>query len=312
VQPGTVLARIVSPEFGAAQADAAKARADTELTKKVLARQRELLEAGIAPRKDVEQAEADAQRAAAELARAQARVAMYGGGAGVDQQLALRASLPGLVVERNLNPGQELRPDQQGPGVPALFVVSDPRSLWVQIDAREAEAVTLRPGAAFTLVVPALGERVFAGKVTAVAAAIDPGTRTVRVRGVVANPDRLLRAEMLATARIERSAGTGVLVPASAVSLRGASHVVFVQTEPGTFEQREVRLGWQGPKQAVVAGGLEVGERVVSDNLLLLARQYRLAQEEAVPVAVGAASAARAKGTMSDMGAGQATTAAAR
>jgi len=296
VQAGTVLARIASPDFGAAQADAAKARADAEFTRKALARQRELFDAGITARKDFEQAEADAQRAAAELARAQSRVALYGGGNGIDQQLALRASLAGVVVERNLNPGQELRPDQQGPGVPALFVVSDPTSLWVQIDAREGEAGTLRPGSVFTLVVPTLGERVFEGRVMAVSDTIDPTTRTVKLRGMVANPDRVLRAEMLATARFERTVGAGVVVPTQAVALRGTRHVVFVQGAPGVFEPREVKLGVQGPAQSVVSQGLEVGERVVSDNLLLLARQFRLAQEEgalsAAPAAIAAASAA--------------------
>ena len=73
VKAGSVLARLYSPDFGAAQADAAKARADAELTQKALVRQRELLDAGIVARKDVEQAEADARRAAAELARAQSR-----------------------------------------------------------------------------------------------------------------------------------------------------------------------------------------------------------------------------------------------
>jgi cobalt-zinc-cadmium efflux system membrane fusion protein len=293
VKAGSVLARLASPDFGAAQADAAKARADAELTKKSLARQRELFEAGIAARKDFEQAEADAQRAAAELARAQSRVAIYGGGAGVDQQLALRATLAGVVVERNLNPGQEVRPDQAGPGVPSLFVISDPSSLWVQIDARESEAGTLRPGAVFTLVVPTLGDRVFEGRVTAVSDFIDPATRTIKIRGVIDNRDRALRAEMLATARFERSVGAGVLVPSQAIALRGTRHSVFVQSAPGVFEPREVRLSWQGPTQAVVSGGLEVGERVVSENMLLLARQFRLAQEESqAPTAPGPAASA--------------------
>ena len=293
VKAGTVLARLASPDFGAAQADATKARVDVAMTQKTLARQRELLEAGIAPRKDAEQAEADAQRAAAELARAQSRVALYGGGAGIDQQQALRATFAGVVVERNLNPGQELRPDQSGPGVPPLLVISDPRSLWVLIDARESEAGTLRHGAAFTLVVPTLGDRVFEGRVTAVSDAIDPATRTVKIRGLVENPDRVLRAEMLATARFERSLGAGVLVPAQAVALRGTHHSVFVQSAPGVFEPREVKLGYQGPTQAVVSHGLEVGELVVSENMLLLARQFKLAQEEgpAPPLAASAAAA---------------------
>jgi cobalt-zinc-cadmium efflux system membrane fusion protein len=288
VKAGSVLARISSPDFGAAQADAAKARSDIELTHKTLARQRELFEAGITPRKDLEQAEADAQRAGAEGARTQSRVALYGGAGSagsVDQQLALRATLAGVVVERNLNPGQELRPDQQGPGVPPLFVISDPASLWVQIDARESEVATLHPGSVFSLVVPTLDDRVFEGRVIVVSDAIDPATRTVKIRGVVANPDRVLRAEMLATARFERSMGTGVTVPAQAVALRGTRHIVFVESAQGVFELREVKLGWQGQKQAVVQSGLDVGERVVSDNLLLLARQFQLAQEEGATAA---------------------------
>ncbi len=294
VQPGSALAMLASPDYGAAQADAAKARADVDFSRKTLARQRELLDLGVAARKDFEQAEADAARSQAELARAQARVALYGGAAGVDQKLALRSTLAGVVVERNLNPGQEVRPDQAGPGVPPLFVISDPATLWVQIDAREAEAGTLRRGAAFELEVPALPGQRFEGRVTAVADAIDPNTRTIKVRGFVPNANRVLRAEMLATARFERSLGSGVMLPAQAVRLSGSTHSVFVQTAPGVFEPREVRIAWQGPQQVLVSRGLEVGEQVVSSNMLLLARMYKLAQDEGQP-AGGAAAASAAK-----------------
>jgi cobalt-zinc-cadmium efflux system membrane fusion protein len=283
VRPGSALAMLASPDYGAAQADAAKARADVDMSRKTLARQKELLELGVVPRKDLEQAEADAARALAELQRSQARVALYGGAAtaaGVDQKLALRATLAGVVVERNLNPGQEVRPEQAGPGVPPLFVISDPSTLWVQIDAREADAGTMRRGAAFELEVPALPGQRFDGRVTAVSDAIDASTRTIKVRGYVPNASRTLRAEMLATARFERSVGSGVMVPAQAVRLAGSQHSVFVQSAPGVFEPREVKIAWQGPKQVLVSRGLEVGEQVVSSNMLLLARMYRLAQEE--------------------------------
>ncbi len=294
VQPGSVLARLASPEFGAAQADAAKARADVDLTQKTMARQRELFEAGIVARKELEQAESDARRADAELARARARTSLYGSGAAgvnpaVDQVLALKAGITGVVVERNLNPGQELRPDQSGPGVPLPFVISDPTSLWVQIDARESEAVSLKPGAVFRIKLPSLPDSQFEGRITAVADSIDPSSRTVKARGVVSNPDRLLRAEMLATAQFERMLAAGVMVPASAITLRGTAHWVFVQNTPGVFEPREVRVSHLGPDQAVVSRGLEVGDLVVSNNVLLLARQFRLAQDEARPAA-GAAS----------------------
>lgn len=283
VKPGSLLAQLASPDYGVAQADTAKAGADTRLTQKTLQRQRELFEAGIIARKDLDVAEADAARSQAESQRAEARTRLYGGGASVNQQLALLSSISGIVVERNLNPGQEVRPDQSGPGVPALFVITDPGSLWVQIDARESEIGTLRPGAVFELVIPTLPGQRFEGRVTAAADYIDAATRTIKVRGVVANPDRVLKAEMLATARIERMLGPGVVVPSQAVSLLGAKHTVLVQVQPGVFESREVQLSYQGPRETVVSGGLEVGEQVVSENMLLLARAFRNAQDEAKP-----------------------------
>ncbi len=282
VKPGSVLAELASPDFGTAQADTAKATSDLRLAQKSLQRQRELFEAGIVARKDLEQAESDEARAQAEAHRASARTSLYGAGASVDQALALRSTLAGVVVERNLNPGQEVRPDQSGPGVPALFVVTDPSKLWVQIDARESEIGLLKPGSRFELVVPALAGQKFTGTVVAASDFIDPASRTIKIRGEIANPQRLLKAEMLATARIERTLGSGVVVPASAITLSGAKHWLFVQKQAGVFEPREVSLGYEGSKEVVVSRGLEVGDQVVSDNVLLLARAFRIAQAEAI------------------------------
>ncbi|MES2509148.1 MAG: efflux RND transporter periplasmic adaptor subunit [Pseudomonadota bacterium] len=294
VKPGTLLAQLSSPDYGIAQADTVKAMADAQLTKKSVQRQRELFEAGIIARKDLDVAEADAARSQAEIQRAEARTRLYGGGGNVNQQLALLSGINGMVVERNLNPGQEVRPDQSGPGVPALFVVTDPTSLWVQIDARESEIGTLKPGASFELLIPTLPGQKFEGRVAAAADFIDPATRTIKVRGVVANPDRVLKAEMLATARIERIIGPGVVIPSQAVSLIAGKHTVLVQLQPGVFETREVGLSYQGPRETVVSRGLEAGEQVVSENMLLLARQFRTAQDDARPVTAGAEKKAAA------------------
>ena len=142
---------------------------------------------------------------------------------------------------------------------------------------------------------PSLGDRKFQGRVTATADFIDPASRTIKVRGIVDNTDRQLKAEMLATARVERTLGSGVLVPATAVSLRGAQHWVMVQVQPGVFEPRDVAVGYQGPREVLVTRGLEAGDQVVSDNLLLLARQYSLAREGAGPPAGPAVAAASAQ-----------------
>lgn len=298
VAAGATLAQLASPDFGMAQSETAKAQADVRLTQKALARQRELFDAGIIARKELEQSESDAERAQAELERAQARTRLYGSGLGVDQQLGLSASIGGIVVERNLNPGQEVRPDQTGPGIPALFVVTDPSSLWIQIDARESEVSLARPGAKFAITIPSLPGQKFEGRVIAAADFIDPLTRTIKIRGIVANPQRRLKAEMLATATFEKTFSSGVAIPSAAILLRGSRQSVFVQTSAGEFERRSVELDYEGPKEVVVAQGLRQGEQVVIENALLLARLLRLAEEDArAPDGGATAPAARASST---------------
>ena len=278
VKAGQVLAELASPEFGAAQADTSRAQAEATLAKLALQRQRDLFEAGVVARKDLEQAEAEAARTQAEVARAQARTSLYGGGTSVNQQLGLRSDMAGVVVERNLNPGQEVRTDNAGS---PLFVVSDPSTLWVSIDAHEADVLDLRPGARVVLQVPTLPDQKLEAVISAVTDQIDPTTRTIKVRATVVNPKRLLKSEMLATVRYERLVGHSVQVPATAVFLRGTQHYVFVQSQPGVFEPRDVKVSYEGAKQVMLSEGLKSGEQVVVQNGLLLARELRIAQDAA-------------------------------
>jgi cobalt-zinc-cadmium efflux system membrane fusion protein len=283
VNAGQVLATLASPEFGAAQADTAKALADAQVAERALARHQTLFEADVISRKELDLTEADAMRARAELSRAQARTRMYGSSTNnVNQQLGLAATVKGVVVERNLSAGQEVRPDQGGPGNQALFVVSDPSVLWVQIDARESDTAALKTGTKVSLTLPNLPGQTFEAKITAAGDFIDSTTRAIKVRATINNADRVLKAEMLGTARIERKLGAGVLVPASAVQLRGTEHWTYVQTEPGVFEPRRVKLGYEGLQEVLIVEGVQANELVVKENSLLLAREFRNAQDEAM------------------------------
>ncbi len=282
VNVGQVLATLASPEFGAAQADTAKAMADAQVAERALARHQMLFEADVISRKELDATEAEAMRTKAELTRAQARTQMYGSHANaINQQLRLTSGVRGVVVERNLSAGQEVRPDQGGPGNQALFVISDPTVLWVQVDARESDVASLKPGTKITLTLPSLPDKTFEAKITATGDFIDSNTRSIKVRAVIDNAQRLLKAEMLGTARIERKLAAGVLVPASAVQLRGTEHWTYVQTEPGVFEPRQVKLGYEGLHEVLIVDGVKAGEHVVKENSLLLAREFRIAKEEA-------------------------------
>ena len=275
VQTGDVLAKIASPDYGQVQADVRKATADLKLAERNLARLQTLSEHGAAPQKDLEAAE-DAQASAlSEKERAVSRLALYGGNADVvDQIYCLKTPLAGVVVEKNINFGQEIRPDAMLGNVPQtflpFFVVSDPAHLWLLLDATELDMTKLKAGQTVNLRTRAYPDKVFEGQIEVIGDALDPATRTVKVRGTVPNVEQLLKAEMYVTAEVLSDAAAGVDIPAKAVFLKENKPYVFVERSVGQYERREVRLGAESNGKIGVLEGLQDGQRVVTEGCLLL------------------------------------------
>ena len=276
VKVGQVLAVLASPEFGQAQAEARRAQADLALAEKNLARMRELHGAGVVARKDLNAAEADHARAESESARAFGRARLYGSAESVDQSLALRSPVPGVLVERNINPGQELRGDAQGG--PAMFVVTDPARLWVMLDASERDLPVLQAGQKVKLSAGAWPGESFAATVQTVADFIDPATRTVKVRAVVDNAQRKLKGEMYVSAEIDRRGVLGLQVPSKSVFLFNDRYYAFVQSGNRRFRMVEVKVGAEHGGKIDVMSGLSAGQKVVVEGSLFLLRIQRQLQ----------------------------------
>ena len=272
VKTGQALAELASPDFAQAQADAVRAEADARVAGQALERSRALREAGIVAEKDWQQAEATAAAARAEAGRASRRLAGLGGSRG--ESYVLRSPLAGVVVERNLNPGMEFRPDQ---AAPPLFVVTDPSSLWLQVDAAESDLAWLRAGGKVGVEVRQYpGER-FAATIRHVADFVDPASRTVKVRAEVDNPERRLKGEMFAQALIEVPAVDALRVPAGAVFLVGEQRCVFVAEGQGRFRRQTVDAGAERDGRIEIRGGLKAGQQVVVEGNLHLLKYFKAA-----------------------------------
>ena len=264
---GAPLAEMMSPDFGQAQADARKSQAALALATHALERQKELNANGVSSAKDLEQARADEASARAESDRAVGRLSAYGHDVSGDNLFMLKSPTAGVVVERNLNPGQELRPDQ--PGSP-LFVITDPTHLWVSIDASESDIANLKLGMELAITSNQLPDLATTGQLTQIADFVDPTTRTLKLRGAVPNPDRALKGEMYVSARIRIPKGEHPTVSAKAVYLSGTHSYVFVRTGSDTFTRRAVQVGRETEGRVTVLSGLKEGEEVVvAGNLLL-------------------------------------------
>ncbi len=278
ITAGQPLAKIASPDFGQAQADARKAAGDLQLAERALTRVRELQEHGAAPKKDVDSAEADYTRALSEKERAAARLTLYGGDNDtIDQMYVLKSPLAGVIVEKNINPGQEVRPDQMLANAPQLFaplfVISNPDKLWLQLDVTEVQSPLLSPGQPLRVSSPALPGKIFEGKLLTIGNSLDPTTRTVRVAAEVDNHERLLKAEMFVNVDAVKPAANdtkAVTVSSNAVFLKDNRHYVFVEDEPGQYERKLVTLGAESDGKILVTEGIAAGQKVVTEGCLLL------------------------------------------
>lgn len=276
VTSGQTLAQLASPDFGQAQADARKAASDFALTEKNLARVRELAAGGVAPQRELQAAESEHARAQAELTRASARVRLYGSAAqSADQTFALKSPIAGTVVERSINPGQELRSDLMLGNGPPMFVITNPSRLWVFLDATERDLPLLKSGETIALRTDAYPETSFPAVIETISHSVDPQTRTIKVRGSLANPQDKLKGEMFVTAELETAPPSGVVVPAKAVFLQGTRHFVFVEEERGRYAHVEVQIGADGTGSVAVTDGLQVGQRVVVDGNLFLQQLFQ-------------------------------------
>ena len=276
VRRGAPLVTLESPDVGVAAADVGKAEADLQAAERELRRQRELVEAHAGAQRDLEAAQAARDRAAAELARARQRARLFHRGTdGVSQEVTLRAPIDGEVIARAVTPGMEIAGQASGGASPELFTIGNVERVWAVADVFEMDLPRVKPGAPVAVKVVAFPERVFQGRVDWIAPALDPQTRSARVRAALLNPGRELLPEMYATLSISTAPRIALAIPRSALLHLGDQTVVLVQTgrsENGLlrFQQRRVQVEADDADPVVVLDGLTRGEQVVSSGSLLL------------------------------------------
>ncbi len=276
VRKGDPLLEIDSPDVGIAFSDLGKAEADLAAAERELKRQRELVAAQAGAQRDLDQAQSAYERARAELVRSSERAAMFRRrGGGVTQHFALRAPIDGEVIARAANPGTDVQGQFAGGTSPELFTIGSLDPVWAYADVFEVDLARVKVGAPVAVKVVAYPDKSFAGRVEWISSALDPVSRTARVRCTLQNPARELLPEMYATVSIATPPRKALAVPRSAIVHVGDERVVFVQTgvtENGLlkFQRRRVVVEEAENDPVPVRNGLETGDAVVVSGGLLL------------------------------------------
>ena len=225
--------------------------------------------------RSVSQSEYDQSRAQLDSARA----TVASKRAVIDKK-KVRAPFSGRLGIRQVDVGQYLSPGDNIVPLQAL----DP--VYVDFTLPERHFEQLSVGQQMRVEVQAFPGRVFEGSISAINPGIDPGTRSVRVRATLDNPEQLLRPGMFAEVRTVLPPRDDILtLPRTAITFNpyGESVFVILDKDGGlVVQRRQVETGEVREGRVEVLSGLEAGERVVSAGQVKLRNDQQVVIDNSV------------------------------
>lgn len=256
-----------------------KARAKQQVARKALERANSLIAVEAISQREVEvrkaeyeQATAEVNSTRAEAARAEEKLHRFGLTDADIERLnssehavhrtashnTVRSPLAGVVTKYDVSRGEVVGRDKE------LFTVVDTSTVWALADVYEKDIQYVARGGECNVALASYPGEAFRGKIAYLSDALDPASRTAKLRCVLPNSDGRLKLEMFATVTVPtKESRVGVTVPTASIQEINGQPVVFVQTEPTKFEKRAVEVGERTPESAEIRSGLKPGEKVV-------------------------------------------------
>ena len=273
VAQGQTLLKVNSPDYALLRASYMKARDAFELADKSFKRSQDLYQHHAIAEADLQQAESARAQSQADMQSSEDALRALGVKdpeallkAAPSAQIPLPAPVSGEITDRLVGPGQLLQA-----GTTQCFTISDLSTVWVLVNVYQNDLAAVRAGDTVEVTTDAYPDK-FRGKISYIAATVDPNTRTLQARIVTDNPGDKLKNNMYVTATVHAGAIRNALTVPDAAVLRDTENMpfVYVQVAANQFARRLVTLAGSEGGKTQITDGLKEGERVVGDGSLFL------------------------------------------
>ena len=186
--------------------------------------------------------------------------------------------MDGVVTSQKIVEGQYLEEGQ------LMFEIVDLYTMWFEFDVYESDLSDLKTGQRVQVTVPASDTPPFSSVVSFINPNLNPIRRSAEVRTEIRNPvvsiqgvrSRTYKREMYAEGLIQLEQANVLAIPRSAVLDDGRSSRVFVESAPGLYEKREVKIGFRGSERWEIRSGLVENEQIAINALALFDSQLKL------------------------------------
>lgn len=265
VKQGQVLASIQSSEVASFQKEKLDAVNDVAIAEKNLQVAKDLFEGKLNSEKDVASAERELEKAKAELARINEIYSIYSLKGG--SVFNVTAPISGFVVSKKINQNEQIKLDNSEP----VFSIADIDEVWVLANVNESDISKIQVGYEAEVHTLAFPDTTFKGKIDKIFNAIDPETKSMKVRVKISNSDLKLKPEMNCTVSVNFLENKKMItVPSSSVIFDKSKYWVMVFKDKHNIETRKVELYRQLGETTYIKCGLEEGETVISKDGLLI------------------------------------------
>jgi cobalt-zinc-cadmium efflux system membrane fusion protein len=282
VKKGDVLFTLDSVELGQALSDWEKNMAMAELSGKNFQREKSLFEKKVGPESDMIEAQMKHEEYQIALKASEQKLHVLGlteddvarmnpnSHDSLSGSLAVRAPMNGTIIEKHAVVGELVEPGKD------TMILADLDSVWVWggVYERDLGMVLKRKladGIAVEVSVPAYPETLFRGQMNYVGATMDEATRTVKVRTVIDNKDRLLRPGMFCQGRILITTDEEVLaIPKVALLSDEGVDFVFTHMKDDYYLRTNVKKGRDFAEGVEILEGLAPGQTIVTDGSFIL------------------------------------------
>src|ERR1700675_864231 len=244
VNRGEPMLYVASPDFSQLRTNYLKAKEANALAQKAYARAQDLYQHHAIAEQNLEQAESAEVQAGGDLASAQAALKVMGitdsdalVKAPPSFEVPVKAPIGGLVVEQDVSAGQVIQP-----GTTQCFMISDISTVWVLVNIYQKDLPYIRVGDQVAIQTDTY-PGVFRGRISYVAASLDPNTRTLQARIDTNNPGERLQKDMYVVATVNAGNIANAIALPDAAVLRDSENQPFVYAAAASnqFGRRSVR-----------------------------------------------------------------------
>jgi RND family efflux transporter MFP subunit len=182
------------------------------------------------------------------------------------------APFDGVITQRNIDNGSLVTS-----GSTFMFTLMHPDVIRTQVFVPQDEAFGLGPGVDAVVRVPEIPGRSFPGKVTRIASALQPGSRTLLTEIDVPNPDGALSPGIYCTVELFIPRKTpSMIIPADAVVFdENGLHVAVVKN--GIAHLQKIAIARDFGTEVEVHDGVKPGDQVILNPMIDLADGSKVA-----------------------------------